>query len=141
MVDTMAKVLSVIGDRWALLIVREIALGLRRFDAVHTATGAPRQVVSDRLRRLTEAGILSTRSYRVPGRRARNEYVLTDAGVGLLPVLSALSDWGERHLGEGGIPEIVYRHCGCGGRVTATLRCECGEQPDPHGRVIADVGR
>lgn len=141
MADNVASVLGIVGDRWALLIVREIALGLRRFDTVRAATGAPRQVVSDRMRRLTEAGILATRPYRLPGQRERQEYVLTEAGLDLLPVLSALSDWGERHLGADAIPEIVYRHCGCGGRVTATLLCECGEHPDPHGRVIADVNR
>ncbi len=74
------------------------------------------------------------------------EYTLTDAGIDLLPVLSALSDWGERHLGTGdagrpGLPEIVYRHRGCGGRVSATMLCECGDPADPHGRLIAEVNR
>jgi DNA-binding HxlR family transcriptional regulator len=139
--SNMAGVLGVVGDRWALLIVREIALGLRRFDDVQAATGAPRTVLSDRLHRLSAAGILDTRPYQVPGRRSRREYTLTAAGLDLLPVLSALSDWGERHLGAGAVPEIVYRHGGCGGRVTATLQCECGEQADPHRRLIAEVNR
>jgi hypothetical protein len=56
-------------------------------------------------------------------------------------VLSALSDWGERHLPQGGMPEIVYRHRGCGGRVSATLQCECGQRADPRGRLIAEVNR
>jgi hypothetical protein len=90
---------------------------------------------------LTAAGILDTRPYQVPGRRSRREYLLTGAGLGLLPVLAALSDWGERYLGAGAVPEIVYRHCGCGGRVTATLRCECGAQPDLHGRLVAEINR
>jgi DNA-binding HxlR family transcriptional regulator len=137
----LAGVLAAVGDRWALLIVREVALGLRRFDEIQAATGAPRTVLSDRLHRLTAAGILDTRPYQVPGRRARREYTLTEAGLGLLPVLAALSDWGERFLGAGTVPDIVYRHCGCGGRVTATLQCECGAQPDPHGRLVAEVNR
>lgn len=137
----MAEVLGIVGDRWALLIVREVALGLRRFDELQTTTGAPRQVLADRLRRLTATGLLDTRPYRVPGQRARSEYVLTDAGIDLLPVLSALSDWGERHLAAGAMPEIVYRHTRCGGRVTATLHCECGEDADPHARVVAEVRR
>jgi DNA-binding HxlR family transcriptional regulator len=136
-----AEVLGLVGDRWALLVVREVALGVRRFDEIHRATAAPRQVVSDRLRRLTNAGILTTRPYSVPRSRSRQEYVLTDAGLDLLPVLSALSDWGERHLDPGGVPEIVYRHSGCGGRVTAVLRCECGENADPHHRLVAEVNR
>lgn len=141
MKNAIAEVLDVVGDRWALLIVRETALGLRRFDQLQASTGAPRQVLSDRLHRLTEAGLLATRPYRMPGQRTRNEYVLTEAGIDLLPVLSALSDWGERHLAEGDLPEIVYRHSSCGGRVTAVLQCECGEQIDPHGRLIAEVRR
>jgi DNA-binding HxlR family transcriptional regulator len=138
---TLAGVLAALGDRWALLIVREVALGLRRFDEIQAATGAPRTVLSDRLRRLTAASILDTRPYQVPGRRSRREYTLTEPGLGLLPVLAALSDWGEHHLGAGAVPEIVYRHSGCGGRVTATLRCECGGQPDQRGRLIAEVNR
>jgi DNA-binding HxlR family transcriptional regulator len=141
MTDSVAGVLEVVGDRWALLVVREVALGLRRFEEVQAATGAPRTVLSDRLQRLTAAGILVTRPYRIPGTRSRLEYTLTDAGFDLLPVLSALSDWGERHLSPGLVPEIVYRHGGCGGRVKVTLQCECGERTDPHGRLIAEVNR
>jgi DNA-binding HxlR family transcriptional regulator len=141
MVDSLAEVLEVVGERWALLIVREVSLGLRRFDEIQVATGAPRTVLSDRLRRLTRAGILATRSYQLPGSRSRLEYTLTDAGFDLLPVLSALSDWGDRHISPGQTPEIVYRHSGCGGRITARLTCECGMQTDPRDRLIAEVNR
>lgn len=141
MVDSLADVLEVVGERWALLVVREVSLGLRRFDEVQVATGAPRTVLSDRLRRLTAAGILATRTYQLPGSRARLEYTLTDAGFDLLPVLAALSDWGERHLGAGRPAEIIYRHSGCGGRISARLTCECGLQTDPRDRLIAEVNR
>jgi DNA-binding HxlR family transcriptional regulator len=141
MSDCVAGVLDVVGERWALLVVREVALGLRRFDEILAATGMPRGVLSDRLQRLTSAGILTTRPYRIPGARARVEYVLTDAGFDLVPVLAALSDWGERHLAPNLVPEIVYRHSGCGGRVTVKMLCECGESADPHGRLIAEVNR
>ncbi|MEV0649682.1 helix-turn-helix domain-containing protein [Phytomonospora sp. NPDC050363] len=141
MTDKLAELLAVVGDRWALLIVREVAVGVRRFDELQAGTGAPRQVLSDRLRRLSAAGLLVTRPYQVPGRRSRNEYMLTDSGIDLLPVLSGLSDWAQRHLAEGALPEIVYRHSMCGGRVSATLQCECGEPADPHGRVIAENRR
>jgi DNA-binding HxlR family transcriptional regulator len=139
--DCVTSVLEVVGERWALLVVREVALGLRRFDEVLAATGMPRAMLSDRLQRLTAAGILATRPYRIPGARARQEYTVTDAGFDLIPVLSALSDWGERHLAPGQVPEIVYRHSGCGGRVTVKMLCECGEQTDPHGRLVAEVNR
>jgi len=98
-------------------------------------------VLSDRLRRLTAAGVLSTRPYVLPGSRARNEYVLTDAGFDLLPLLAAATDWGERHLGAGADQDVVYRHGGCGGRVTARLVCECGEEAGPQDRLVAQVNR
>ena len=141
MSDSLARVLEVLGERWSLLVVREISLGLHRFDAIQGATGAPRTVLSDRLRRLTSAGILEARSYQVPGARPRAEYLLSDAGFDLLPVLSALSDWGERHIAPGVLPEIVYRHTGCGGRIAVGLICECGQRTDPRDRLIAEVNR
>jgi DNA-binding HxlR family transcriptional regulator len=139
--ETLSATLRVVGERWALLIVREVSLGLRRFDELHAATGAPRAVLSDRLRRLTDAGILSPREYRMPRSRMRTEYVLTDAGLDLLPLLAALSDWGAQHLGGSATADIVYRHLGCGGRVTAQLACECGEHVSQHDRLVAQVNR
>ncbi len=146
-VPTLADVLMVVGERWTLLIVREIALGLRRFDDLASVTGAPRAVLSDRLRRLRAAGVLTSRDYHVPGSRSRSEYVLTDAGADLLPVLAALCDWGERHApdatggaGVTSLPEIAYCHVGCGHRVSARLVCECGEQVEPRA-VMASVNR
>ena len=139
--ERVAEVLTVVGERWALLVVREVSLGLRRFDELEAATGASRTVLSDRLRRLTEAGVLATRPYQLPGSRVRSEYVLTEAGYDLLPLLAALSDWGERHLGATTQADVVYRHGGCGGRVTARLTCECGAQIAPRERLVAQVNR
>jgi DNA-binding HxlR family transcriptional regulator len=132
--------LSVVGERWALLIVREVSLGRRRFDELQAATGAPRAVLADRLRRLTDAGILATRGYRMPGRRTRSEYTLTDAGVDLLPLLAALADWGERHVrGRRRGADADYRHVACGRRVRAQLVCECGQLVSPHDRLVAQI--
>jgi DNA-binding HxlR family transcriptional regulator len=142
--DDLGATLRVVGERWALVIVREVALGLRRFDELHAATGAPRAVLADRLRRLCSAGILLPREYRIPGSRSRREYALTDAGVDLLPVLAAFSDWGARHLpGKCGSAarDVDYRHLACGGRVTAQLTCECGERVSPHEHLVAQVNR
>jgi DNA-binding HxlR family transcriptional regulator len=139
--QTLGDVLRIVGERWTLLVVREVALGLRRFDEVQAAIGAPRAVLSDRLRRLTEAGVLTTRPYQVRGSRPRLEYALTTAGLDLLPVLSAFSDWGERHLAEGSAPEIAYCHRGCGHRVTARLICACGEQIEHRHDLVASVNR
>lgn len=138
---TLSDTLTLLGERWALLVVREVSLGLRRFDELRDATGAPRTVLSDRLHRLVAAGVLGTREYRVPGSRARLEYVLTDGGLDLLPVLAALTDWGERHLASGSVPDVDYRHGGCGGRVEVRLLCECGVEVLPGQRLFAQVNR
>lgn len=137
----MSDTLRVVGERWGLLIVREVSLGLRRFDELHDATGAPRAVLSDRLRRLTEAGILARQEYRVPGSRARTQYALTPAGRDLLPLLAALSDWGAHHLHGESLPDVDYHHLACGGRVTAALICECGERVSQHDRLVAQINR
>ena len=137
----LADVLSIVGERWTLLVVREVALGVRRFDELQAATSAPRAVLSDRLRRLIDAGVLEPRAYHVPGSRTRQEYGLTAAGLDLLPVLSALSDWGERHLSPGAEPDVAYRHSGCGHRLTARLVCECGAEIDPAHGLVASVNR
>jgi DNA-binding HxlR family transcriptional regulator len=139
--NDLGDVLAIVGERWTLLLVREVALGVRRFDELQAATSAPRAVISDRLRQLAEAGILETRAYHVPGHRSRQEYTLTDAGLDLLPVLSALSDWGERHLSPGAVPDVAYCHSGCGHRLTARLVCECGTEVDPSQGLVASVNR
>jgi DNA-binding HxlR family transcriptional regulator len=137
----MGDVLATVGERWTLLIVREVGLGVRRFDELQGATAAPRAVLADRLRRLITAGILVSRPYQVPGSRERREYTLTPAGADLLPVLSALSDWGQRHLHGGSAPDVTYRHSHCGRRLTARMVCECGEQVDPGPALVASVNR
>jgi DNA-binding HxlR family transcriptional regulator len=133
-------VLRVVSERWALLIVREVSLGRRRFDELQAATGAPRAVLADRLRRLVDGGVLDTRTYRAPGRRARAEYVLTPAGVDLLPLQAALAQWTDRHAGEtADTPRLDYRHVACGGRVSAVLVCECGQHVSPHAELVAQI--
>jgi DNA-binding HxlR family transcriptional regulator len=139
-VTTLADVLTIVGERWTLLVVREVALGVRRFDDLQAATGAPRAVLADRLRRLVDADVLAQRPYQNPGARPRQEYALSPAGTDLLPVLSALSDWGERHLGAGSL-DVAYCHSGCGHRLTARLVCECGQQVEPGPDLVASVNR
>ncbi|MFN2560456.1 MAG: winged helix-turn-helix transcriptional regulator [Jatrophihabitans sp.] len=135
----MDDALRVVSERWALLIVREVSLGRRRFDELQAATGAPRAVLADRLRRLVETGILDTRNYRAPGSRGRSEYVLTPAGVDLLPLQAALAQWSDRHAARADVPRLDYRHVACGGRVSAVLVCECGQHVSPHAELIAQI--
>lgn len=139
--DDLTATVRLVGERWALLVVREVSLGVRRFDELQDATGAPRAVLSDRVRRLTDAGILEPRAYRVPGSRGRTEYVLTPAGVDLVPLLAALTDWSARHQPASDAPDVDYRHIACGGHVTARLVCECGREVNPHGELVCQVNR
>ncbi len=142
---SIARSLEVVGERWSLLVVREVNMGVRRFADIRAATGAPPAVLTDRLRTLVELGVLSTHPYQEPGTRTRSEYVLTDAGRELATVLTALMDWGDRHLaGEAG-PPVVVRHRDCGAPVHARLVCDGGHlvedlralrnEPRPQARV------
>jgi DNA-binding HxlR family transcriptional regulator len=87
--------LELVGERWSLLVVREIAMGANRFSDIVRGTGAPRDRIAARLKTLASAGIVT----RVPYQSAppRDEYRLTDAGRALIPVLDALMEWGENH--------------------------------------------
>ncbi|MGK5531518.1 winged helix-turn-helix transcriptional regulator [Streptomyces sp. URMC 129] len=127
-VCSVARALEVVGERWALLVLREVFLGVRRFGSIREATGAPRAVLAGRLRDLVAAGVLVRREYREPGERVRHEYELTPAGRELQPVLTALMQWGDRHLAGAGGPPVELRHQDCGGRVRAALVCEHGHR-------------
>src|ERR1700753_3731026 len=90
-----ADALEMIGDRWSLLVIREIVFGSRRFNEIQEHTGAPRQILTARLRKLEAGGVIVRHLY---GERPdRYEYVLTEAGEALAPVLRALREWGERY--------------------------------------------
>jgi DNA-binding HxlR family transcriptional regulator len=136
---SIARTLSVVGERWALLVVREVALGVRRFADIQAATGAPPAVLSDRLKTLVRTGVLETRPYQEPGSRVRLEYRLTAAGHDLQPVLTALKDWGDAHLvDERGVP-VITRHRECGAPVHARLVCEDGHRIEDVGELAAET--
>ena len=86
---------EVVGERWALLVVREIALGATRFSDIVRGTGAPRDRIAARLKTLTAAGVITRVPYQTAPRR--DEYQLTDSGRALVPVLDALLAWGQVH--------------------------------------------
>ncbi|MDF2443484.1 MAG: hypothetical protein JWR01_1687 [Subtercola sp.] len=88
-----ADALAVVGDRWSLLIVRELGFGVTRFTDIRSNTGAPREILTARLRKLEAEGVIIRSPQR--DRPARFEYSLTEAGRGLGPVLQTLRDWGE----------------------------------------------
>jgi len=96
-----ADALQLVGDRWALLAVRELGFGVTRFNDIQTRTGAPRATLAARLRELEQAGLVERRRY--SARPPRDEYVLTEAGHDLGPVLRELRGWGERHASSPGV--------------------------------------
>lgn len=93
---SIADALGVVGERWTLLVLRELGFGVHRFNDIRTNTGAPRETLALRLRKLEEAGLVERRRY--SEHPPRDEYLLTQAGKGIIPVLAALREWGETHV-------------------------------------------
>jgi DNA-binding HxlR family transcriptional regulator len=120
---TIASALNVLGEKWSLLVVRELALGVHRFDQIQRNTGAPRDILASRLRRLEETGVVAKRQYQE--RPVRFEYHLTPAGDELRPILLALAQWGERWTPQASAYRWVHS---CGEEVDLVHTCEaCGE--------------
>jgi DNA-binding HxlR family transcriptional regulator len=106
-----ARTLDIIGEWWTLLIVRDAVLGARRFEDFK-ATGIADNILSARLKKLTEAGILKRRRYQT--RPDRYEYLLTEKGSALAPVVLALRSWGRRFTKGADASRIVHKACGGG---------------------------
>jgi DNA-binding HxlR family transcriptional regulator len=124
-VCSIAGALEVIGERWSLLIVRDIFLGLRRFDEIQENLGIARNVLQARLTRLQEQGVLEKRLYQE--RPERYEYRLTEKGLDLWPTIVALMQWGDRYAGLPAGPVVLLEHRGCGGAVDEHRVCAaCG---------------
>lgn len=123
---SIAKALEVVGERWTLLIVRDVMGGARRFDQLQKGLGIARNVLTARLQRLVEEDILERRPYQESP--PRYEYFLTEKGLDLWPALIALLGWGDRHTDYPDGPPLLILHKACGGRVSDRGVCEsCGE--------------
>jgi DNA-binding HxlR family transcriptional regulator len=123
---SVAQALSVIGDRWTLLVLREAFMRVRRFEDLQARTGAPRPVLADRLRVLVDNEVLERRQY--SGRPDRVEYRLTEKGRDLYPVVVSILRWGDRWMSGAEGPPIELRHKACGHAMHPELACpECGE--------------
>ncbi len=123
---SVARALSVVGDRWTLLVLRDAFLGIRRFEDFQANLGVTRHRLADRLRKLVRNGILERVRYE--DRPPRFEYRLTEKGRDLYPVVVSLTRWGDRWMaGADGAPvELVHR--GCGQHIVPTLACPaCGK--------------
>ena len=122
---SIARTLEVLGERWTLLVIRDVFSGRRRFDQIRESLGVARNVLSARLAWLVDEGILEKRRYR--DRPPRWEYFLTEKGLDLWPVMVALVHWGDQYLAGADGPPMVIVHKGCGGTVDDRRICErCG---------------
>lgn len=140
---SIARALSVIGDRWTSLIVRDAFLGVRRFEQFQQSLDISRHRLADRLERLVEEGVLERREYQ--SNPPRFEYRLTDKGKDLYPVILALLQWGDKWMaGESG-PTVRHRHRNCGHITRPRYVCsECGEPisaRDMEPLLASDVSR
>jgi DNA-binding HxlR family transcriptional regulator len=117
---SVARSLSVVGDRWTLLVLRDAFLGARRFEDF-SAVGLTRHRLADRLKRLVAAGVLARVPYQE--RPPRFEYRLTDKGRDLWPVIVSLTRWGDRWMAGDDGPPVVLVHRACGHTVMPQLAC------------------
>jgi DNA-binding HxlR family transcriptional regulator len=126
---SIARTLDVIGEPWSPLILRDVWVGLNRFDQIQADLGISRKVLTERLNHLAEKGIVERRAY---DQRPRYEYVLTPQGTELLELLMVMVAWGDRWLAGAAGPPVLYRHHACGEISRPELRCaHCGEPMHP----------
>jgi DNA-binding HxlR family transcriptional regulator len=121
---SIAKSLELLGERWTLLVIREAFLGTRRFEGFLERLDVARNILSARLQRLVEEGVLEKVAYLE--RPARYEYRLTQKGIDLWPIIVSLLQFGDRYYAPDG-PPVILRHRGCDGEVDAHRMCaRCG---------------
>lgn len=121
---SVARTVAVIGDRWTLMILREVFLGIRRFEDFQARLGISRTITAERLKALVDEAVLKKVAYQ--DRPLRHEYRLTDKGLDLYPVIMAIVNFGDRHYaGEAG-PPLLHRHKACGCDFAPVMTCsEC----------------
>lgn len=126
---SIAKTLSIIGDRWTMLVLRDAFSGVRRFEHFQASLELTRHVLADRLKKLEREGILRRSKYQDGPERF--EYRLTEKGLDLYPIIVSILQWGDRHTAEGERPvELMHRNCG--GSASPKLVCgTCGEELKP----------
>ncbi len=131
---SLARGLDLIGDWWTPLIVRDLFLGLSRFDELAEDLGISRNLLTRRLAALVKNGIVKKHAY--SSRPPRYDYRLSPAGLDLVPIIVALTAWGDRWSGHPEGPPVLFRHTSCGQVVVPEITC-----PACHGRMAADTIR
>jgi DNA-binding HxlR family transcriptional regulator len=123
---TIGRTMAILGEKWTVVVLREVFNGIRRFDDMRQRTQIPRQVLANRLASLVEHGLLRREPYQEPGARVRHEYRLTPKGFDLYPVLIAVAEWGNRYLAEPEGPPLEFVHRDCAAPVHVEIRCADG---------------
>jgi len=123
---SVARTLSVIGDRWTLMVLRDCFLGVRRFEEFERRLGITRHVLTDRLKKLVQQGVLIKKPYQEKPRR--EEYRLTEKGMELHPVVMAIVHWGDKHMADERGAPLLHVHKGCGHVMNPVTVCShCGD--------------
>jgi DNA-binding HxlR family transcriptional regulator len=121
MACSIARTLDVIGEPWSPLILRDVYVGIDRFDQIQADLGISRKVLTERLKWLVESGVLERCEY--SARPPRYQYVLTTKGAELCDLLLVMVRWGDRWADDGAGPPVLYRHRACGQISHVDLRC------------------
>lgn len=135
---SLARALEAVGDWWSPLILRDLYLGLHRFDDLVQNLGLSRKALTERLRHLEEHGVIERRAYQ--NRPVRHEYHLTTSGNDLIPALLALTAWGDRHLASPAGPPMLFQHAKCGHVTFAQVCCSHCAEPVAASEVTARPG-
>lgn len=132
---SVARTLSVIGDRWTILILRDCFLRVRRFEDFQRNLGIARPVLADRLQKLLDSSVLTKVAYQE--KPTRHEYRLTPKGLELYPVIMSIVHWGDSHMADKKGPPLYHRHKPCGHLFHPVQTCsECGEKVDPRDVIV-----
>ena len=122
------RTMALVGTKSAMLVMREAYYGTTRFDDFARRVGITKAAASTRLSELLEAGLLAKQSYREPGQRRRDEYVLTEEGTDFMPVVLAMFEWGSKHVDD---MRLRLTHRECGADATVEIRCAAGHDVAP----------
>ena len=135
---SIARTLDVVGEWWTPLVLRDVALGVTRFDAIQRDLGVSRKLLAERLETLVERAVLERRPYQ--HNPVRYDYLLTEKGRDLIPVLMSLKAWGDRWTaGEDG-PPLLVEHALCGADTEPIVTCSCCGEPLRFGELVARPG-
>jgi DNA-binding HxlR family transcriptional regulator len=125
---SIGRSLEILAQPWVLLILREVSRGVGRFADIQYRLNVSRSVLADRLDQLVATDILAKVPYQEAGQRRRYEYTLSAKGNDLMPVLTALRQWGDKYLADPEGPSMINTHAGCGAPVGLAYVCDAGHR-------------